>query len=217
MSWVGPPVSCRKVSKAYGYAPALREVDFEAEKGSLVALIGDNGAGKSTLLKVLATLLRPDSGECRVLGQDVTLAAQSVRGQIGYLGHESMLDKALTLRENLRLFASLYGLANHRERVEDLIGSLGAGSFADNPVSELSRGQEQACALGRALVHGPSVILLDEPANALDPKARERLFGILKKETALGHTVIFSTHDQESARELASRVVRMAQGRIQSA
>jgi ABC-type multidrug transport system ATPase subunit len=123
-----------------------------------------------------------------------------------------MLDRVLTLRENLQLFASLYGAP--KSRCEELVSRLGASAFADTPVAELSRGQEQAAALGRALVHKPSVILLDEPFNALDPEARKRLLAVLKEEAALGATVLFSTHDVESASGIASRVVKLAQGRI---
>ncbi|CAG0933256.1 putative multidrug ABC transporter ATP-binding protein YbhF [Planctomycetaceae bacterium] len=205
-------ISCRKLNKAYGYVPALRELDFAAARGEIVALIGDNGAGKSTLLKVLATLLRPDSGECRVLGHDLASDAQKARARIGYLGHESMLDRVLTLRENLQLFASLYGAP--ASRGEELISRLGASAYADNAIAELSRGQEQAGALGRALVHRPDVLLLDEPFNALDPEARKRLGALLKEEAARGATVLFSTHDVDGAAGVASRVAKMAAGKI---
>ena len=205
-------IECRKLSKAYGYVPALRELNLDARPGELVALIGDNGAGKSTLLKVLATLLHPDSGTCSVMGHDVAKAAPAVRAAIGYLGHESMLDRVLTLRENLRMFASLYGAP--ASRIEELIERLAAKPYADNPVGELSRGQEQAAALGRCLVHRPAVLLLDEPFNALDPEARKRLSLLLKEEAARGATVLFSTHDVEGAENTATRVVKMSAGKV---
>lgn len=205
-------ILCRKLSKAYGYVPALRELDFTAARGEIVALTGDNGAGKSTLLKVLATLLRPDAGECRVLGHDLSADAQKARAHMGYLGHESMLDRVLTLRENLQLFANLYGAPT--SRCDELIERLAAKAYAESPVAELSRGQEQAAALGRALVHKPDVLLLDEPFNALDPEARKRLAMLLKEEAARGATVLFSTHDVEGAENVASRVVKMSAGRV---
>ena len=205
-------IECRKLSKAYGYVPALRELDFTARKGEVIALIGDNGAGKSTLLKVLATLLRPDSGTCLLLGQDVAAHTAKLRAKLGYLGHDSMLDRVLTLRENLRLFAHLYGAP--ADRCEHLIERLAAAAFADNPVGELSRGQEQAAALGRALVHSPEVLLLDEPFNALDPAARERLAALVGEEASRGTTVLFSTHDVAGAQSVATRVVKMAAGKM---
>jgi ABC-2 type transport system ATP-binding protein len=205
-------IECRKLCKAYGYVPALRELNFDARPGELIALIGDNGAGKSTLLKVLATLLRPDAGSCSVMGHDLDNAAPSARALIGYLGHESMLDRVLTLRENLQLFAALYGAPASRS--EELIERLAAKPYAENPVGELSRGQEQAAALGRCLVHRPDVLLLDEPFNALDPEARKRLSAILKEEAARGATVLFSTHDVEGAECTASRVVKMSAGKV---
>jgi ABC-2 type transport system ATP-binding protein len=205
-------IECRKLCKAYGYVPALRELNLSARPGELVALIGDNGAGKSTLLKVLATLLRPDSGACSVMGHDLASAAPAARAAIGYLGHESMLDRVLTLRENLRMFAELYGAPVSYG--EELIERLAARPYADNPVGELSRGQEQAAALGRCMVHRPAVLLLDEPFNALDPEARKRLAAILKEEAGRGATVLFSTHDVQGAESIASRVVKMSAGRV---
>ncbi|RIK61535.1 MAG: sodium ABC transporter ATP-binding protein [Planctomycetota bacterium] len=207
-------VECRKVSKAYGFAPALREIDLVVERGTRLALLGDNGAGKSTLLKVLATLLRPDSGRCVVLGEDVSQGAQKVRGQVGYLGHDSMLDRVQTMRENLAMFARLYGVADAAGAVRTLIEKTRAAAFADSPVGELSRGQEQAAALGRTLVHGPQLLLLDEPANALDPGARVRLEGLLQEQSRRGATIIFSSHDHDWAKSLATRVLFMAGGRI---
>jgi ABC-2 type transport system ATP-binding protein len=209
---VNASIECRKLSKAYGHTVALRELNFEAQAGELVALTGDNGAGKSTLLKVLATLLRPDAGTCRVLGHDVAQAPAALRASLGYVGHESMLDRALTLRENLRLFAALYGATP--ARIDALIERLGADNFADNAVGELSRGQEQAAALGRALIHAPRVLLLDEPFNALDPQARERLGKLLFEEAATGVTVLFSTHDLEGAARLATRQAHMEAGKL---
>jgi len=207
-------VECRKVSKAYGFAPALREIDLVVERGTRLALLGDNGAGKSTLLKVLATLLRPDSGQCRVLGEEVAQGAQKVRGRLGYLGHDSMLDRVQTMRENLAMFARLYGVADAAGVVASLIEKTGAAAFADNAVGELSRGQEQAAALARALVHGPELLLLDEPANALDPSARERLEALLQEQSRQGASIIFSSHDHDWAKSMATRVVVMAGGRI---
>ncbi|KAA0212750.1 ABC transporter ATP-binding protein [bacterium] len=207
-------VECRKVSKAYGFAPALREIDLVVERGTRLALLGDNGAGKSTLLKVLATLLRPDSGQCRVLGEEVAQGAQKVRGRLGYLGHDSMLDRVQTMRENLAMFARLYGVADAAGVVDSLIEKTGAAAFADSPVGELSRGQEQAAALARTLVHGPELLLLDEPANALDPGARERLEALLQEQSRQGTSIIFSSHDHDWAKALATRVVVMAGGRI---
>lgn len=205
-------IECRNLSKAYAHVPALRELNFEARTGEVVAITGDNGAGKSTLLKVLATLLQPDSGQCRVRGVDLPANAVKARAMIGYVGHDSMLDRVLTLRENLHFFADLYGAPGGR--AESLIERLGAHPFADTAVGELSRGQEQAAALCRALVHQPKVLLLDEPFNALDVSARVRLCEVLKEESAGGATVLFSTHDHDGAKALATRVAHMKGGQF---
>jgi ABC-2 type transport system ATP-binding protein len=203
------------IEKAWGPTRVLRGVDLVAEPGSLTALIGANGTGKTTLIRVLATILRPDAGSVKFGKLDMRAQPQKARALLGYLGHESMLDAALSTRENLRLFGSLYGVGDTKARAETLIERFGATAFADLPVIELSRGQEQTAALCRALVHEPRLLLLDEPSTGLDKDARARLWKAAKEQAARGTTVIFSTHDHEVAKEVADRVVEIVEGRVQ--
>lgn len=188
-------LTCRNVSKNFGAVKALRGVSFELKEGTVTALVGGNGAGKSTLMRVCATMTRPDSGTLTVAGLDVARQTLKARAALGFVGHESMLDAALTVRENLTLFGRLYGVADPRARAAELIEHLGTAAFADAPVAELSRGQEQMAALGRALVHRPALLLLDEPSTGLDDAAQRRLARIVRDEADRGACVFFSTHD----------------------
>lgn len=202
------------LSKSYGATRALRGASLRVAAGRVACLIGHNGAGKSTLIRILATLMRPDAGKASLGEVDLLGDARRARMLVGYLGHESMLDGALTVRENLRLFASLYGVKEAQARVETLIERFGAARFADSPVNDLSRGQEQAAGLCRALLHDPRLLLLDEPATGLDTAARERLWQVARESAAGGAVVVFSTHDVEGASRIADSVIELMGGEI---
>jgi ABC-2 type transport system ATP-binding protein len=202
------------IEKAWGPTRVLRGANLTCEPGTLTALIGANGTGKTTLIRVLATILRPDAGSVTLNEIDVRKAPQKARAIIGYLGPESMLDAALTPRENLRLFARLYGVASADQRAEDLLERFEAMKYADVPVAELSRGQEQAAALCRALVHHPRLLLLDEPSTGLDKEARERMWRAAREQAEKGAVVLFSTHDHDSARQVADRTLEMSDGKV---
>ncbi len=204
---------CRNVSRSFGATKALAGADFDLAAGTVTALVGDNGSGKSTLLRVCASLLRPDSGEVAVCGNSVSAQPARARLCIGYLGHESMLDPVLTMRENLAFFGRLYGLGDLKPRVEAMIDRMQASAFADVPVAELSRGQEQAAALARALLHNPGVLLLDEPSTGLDAAAQTRLTELVQQEARRGACVLFSTHDAKLM-GAAQSTLQLVQGRI---
>jgi ABC-2 type transport system ATP-binding protein len=202
------------IEKAWGPTRVLRGAGLTCEPGTLTALIGANGTGKTTLIRVLATILRPDAGSVTLNDIDVRQSPQKARAHIGYLGHESMLDAALTPRENLRLFARLYGVSEPNARADALLQRFEATSFADTPVAELSRGQEQTAALCRALVHEPRLLLLDEPSTGLDKEARERMWRAAREQAAKGAIVLFSTHDHDSASQVADRTLTMSEGKV---
>lgn len=205
-------LACRGLTKSFGATRALRGVDLELGAGAF-ALVGGNGAGKSTLLRVLGTLMRPDAGELSIDGLDTRMEALKARAKLGYVGHESMLDPVLTLRENLLFFGRLYGVAGAATRADELIQRFAAEPFADTPVADLSRGQEQAGALCRALMHMPSVLLLDEPSTGLDTAAQNRLGELIRQEADRGVCVLFSTHDATLA-PVAGRTLHMVEGRL---
>ncbi|MCL4729690.1 MAG: ABC transporter ATP-binding protein, partial [Planctomycetes bacterium] len=169
--------------------------------------------GKTTLLRVLATLTRPDEGELHIGGINARKDPARARAHIGFVGHDSMLDGVLTMRENLVFFGRLYGVPDPAARAAELIERFAAAAFADAPAGELSRGQEQAAALCRALVHRPGLLLLDEPSTGLDSAAQTRLAKIIAEEAARGACVLFSTHDA-ALLPAASQTLRMEQGRL---
>jgi heme exporter protein A len=176
------------LARAYGDRVALAGVTLSLPAGSTLVVFGPNGAGKSTLLRVLATLLRPTEGVARVLGRPLPDEAWAVRGRIGFLGHEPLLYRELTGRENLRFQARLFGVVE--ERVEQLLDELKLERRADDPVRTLSRGTVQRLAVARAVLHDPELLLLDEPRANLDPAASELVEPLLA-----GRTRVVTSHD----------------------
>ncbi|MDC1142765.1 ABC transporter ATP-binding protein [Planctomycetota bacterium] len=214
MNWTVMTLECSKLAKSYGATHALRGVNLSASAGEVIALLGGNGAGKSTLIKILATLVTADNGKAKLKNIDLIADPRKARGMIGYLGHDSMLDPALTVQENLELFGNLYGVKNSKSRAIELLQRFGAERFASSPANELSRGQEQAAALCRALMHNPFLILLDEPSTGLDDAARDRLWQAAKDEAKRGALVIFSTHRRDAAKDTADRCLELAGGKF---
>jgi len=179
------------VGRAYGERTALAEVSLTLAAGETLVVFGPNGAGKSTLLRILATLLRPHAGTARVLGRDVVREGWAVRWSIGLLGHEPLLYRELTGRENLAFHARLHGVGP--ERIDELLAAAGVADRADDRVAELSRGLVQRVAACRAVLHDPPVLLLDEPWANLDPAARAALEPLVGK--ASGRTRVVTSHD----------------------
>ena len=167
------------LGRAYGERVALAGVSLTLPAGSTLVVFGPNGAGKSTLLRILATLLRPTTGTVRVLGGELPREAWKVRGRVGLLGHEPMLYRELSARENLRYHARLHGVA--AERVDELLDAVGLGARAGDPISTYSRGMVQRAAAARAVLHDPELLLLDEPRANLDPAG-----GLAEADVALG-------------------------------
>jgi len=186
-------IELARLERRFGERIALTGVSVSVEKGRTLVVLGANGAGKTTLLRVLATLLRPHGGSCRVLGHELPRAAWEVRGRVGYLGHDPLLYRDLTGRENLRYHASLHGVAH--ERVTEQLAAVGLERRGDEPVRDLSKGMVQRLAVARATLHRPDVLLLDEPRANLDPGAAEQLEPLIGR--ASGSTRVLVTHDVE--------------------
>ena len=207
-------VNLDRVTKVYGRQRALAGVTLELEAGAICALLGQNGAGKSTLLGILATLLRPTSGEVRYGAVPHERAAQALRGTIGLVAHDSFLYADLTGRENLRLFARLYGLAAPEARAMELLARVGLEAAQDRVVRTYSRGMQQRLALARALVHDPLLLLLDEPFTGLDRSAVEMLKELLVERRAAGAILLLVTHDLEIAAELCGHLAILKGGTV---
>jgi len=185
---MSPIIELADVGRAYGERVALAGVSLTLEEGETLAVFGANGAGKTTLLRILATLLRPHHGVARVLGREVPREGWAVRGRIGFLGHEPLLYRDLTARENLRFHARLHGVA--LSRVDELLDAVGLRGRADDPVHTFSRGMVQRTAVCRAVLHAPDLLLLDEPFASLDPGATALVAPLLD-----GPTRVVITHD----------------------
>lgn len=204
-----PAIELRGLTRRFGERAALADVTVQVPAGATLAVLGRNGAGKSTLLRILATLLRPHGGKVSVLGEPLPQRAHLVRSRVGLLGHEPLLYRDLTGRENLRYHAQLHRVAS--ERVECLIEAVGMHRRADDPVRSLSRGMVQRLAVCRAVLHDPDVLLLDEPRANLDPAAVELIEPLIGSGN--GHTRVLTSHDPGSALGGADLVLGLRDGR----
>jgi heme exporter protein A len=207
-----PAIALRDLGRAYGERIALSGVTLEVPAGRTLAIFGANGAGKTTLLRILATLLRPHRGEARVLGHVLPGEGWAVRGRVGLLGHDPLLYRDLSARENLRFHARLHGLAGRgrtaasggggarrarngsaANRIEALLEAVGMTRRADEPVHTLSRGMVQRVAVCRAVLHEPELLLLDEPLANLDPGAAAAVEALIGPGGGVTRVVI--SHD----------------------
>lgn len=207
-----PALDVSAVWKYYGDFPALRQISIQVEPGSTVALLGRNGAGKTTLLRILAGLSKPSQGEVKIHG--TRIREQSTLRRIGVLGHGISLYDELSAAENLELFANLYLLDNPKKCAAEMLERVGLERVKDGLVREFSRGMRQRLAVGRAFLHDPEVLLLDEPFTALDDRAIAVLQSLLRSMHERGRTIIMSTHQLREALELATHVAMIQRGQL---
>lgn len=207
-----PALRVAGLRRDYGEQPALDGVGFELNRGETLVVLGPNGAGKTTLLRILATLLRPSSGEVRVLGAHLPGEAWKARGRIGFLGHEPLLYRDLSGRENLRFQAKLHGLrgAAAEARIGELLAAVGMERRADQHVAELSAGMRQRLAVCRCVLHEPELLLLDEPDSNLDAEGRELARELIGPGG--GRARVLVTHDPDRALPDADQVLRLGDG-----
>jgi heme exporter protein A len=205
------------LARHYGEREALSDVSLSLAAGQTLVVFGPNGAGKTTLLRVLATLLRPHAGSVRVLGSKLPEEAWAVRGRVGMLGHEPLLYRELTARENLRFHARLHGVGE--ERVRELLDAVAMSARANEPLRTLSRGMVQRVAVARAVLHDPELLLLDEPHANLDPAAVELVAPLIGagggSETDLRahRTRVICSHDPTGGLAEADVVLGLRAGR----
>jgi heme exporter protein A len=204
-----PAVALEGVGRAYGERVALRDVTFTLPAGATVAVFGANGAGKTTLLRILAGLLRPHAGYAWVLGAELPREAYRARGRIGLLGHEPMLYRDLTVRENLRFHARLHGV--NAGRAEELVERVGLAARADEPLRTLSRGMAQRAAICRTVLHAPELLLLDEPLANVDPGGAAAVAPLIGR--GAGPARVLISHDAEQGLAEADHVLGLRGGR----
>ncbi len=194
------------LGRAYGERVALAGVTLAVDPGQTLAVFGANGAGKTTLLRILATLLRPHRGTARVLGRELPGEGWAVRGKVGFLGHDPLLYRDLTARENLRFHARLHGVAP--ARIDVLLDAVGMRRRADDLVHTYSRGMLQRVAVCRAVLHAPELLLLDEPLAGLDPGAAAAVAPLIS-----GGTRVLISHDVEHGLAEADVVLGLRAGK----
>ncbi len=207
-------IEARALGKAYDLLPVLRKLDLAIARGEFVALLGPNGSGKSTLIRLLAGLSKPTAGTIHIGGWELPREALAVRAQIGLVSHKPLLYENLTARENLEFFARLYHLPDISAGIITLLERVGLAKRGHDLVRTYSRGMQQRLSIARALLHNPSVLLLDEPYSGLDQDASLILDGILGEAQHDGHTILMATHQLDRAAELASRVIILSRGVI---
>jgi len=202
--------------KRYDGTLAVAGIDLEIEPGEIFGLVGPNGAGKTTTLRMLATLLRPSSGDAEIDGWSVTRNPDQVRRVLGFMPDVFGVYDDMKVWEYLDFFARCYGLpaAARRRMIADLLELVDLGPRRDDYVQTLSRGMEQRLCLAHALVHDPRILLLDEPASGLDPRARVELRELLRELRNLGKTIVISSHILPELEELCSSVAIVDQGKV---
>ncbi len=199
--------------RRYGEREALAGVSLSLVVGETLAVFGPNGAGKTTLLRVLATLLLPHGGSVRTLDRLLPEEAHEVRARVGMLGHDPMLYRDLTGRQNLQFYARLYELGDAEARIADLLATTAMTPRADEPLRDLSRGMVQRLAVCRAILHEPELLLLDEPQSGLDPEAEALVEPLIGR--ASGATRVLVTHDIDRGLVEANRVLGLRDGRVE--
>jgi heme ABC exporter ATP-binding subunit CcmA len=205
-----------EVTRNFGRRRALNRISLSCQAGEIVALLGPNGAGKSTLLAIAATLLSASSGTVQYGDRTARTGGPALRARIGFLAHDLFIYPELSAAENLRFFARLHGLADAERVVDRALGQAGLQDRSDDPVVSFSRGMRQRLAIERALLHGPRLVLLDEPFTGLDDAAVEATSARLRTLRESGCIVLLTTHDLETVERLADRAVVLSGGRLRA-
>lgn len=214
MTSATPVLACERLTKRYGRIAALKSVNLAVGPGECVAVFGRNGAGKTTLLQVVGSLIRSYEGQVLLFGRDRRHLDAEARRAVGMVLHETCLYDDLSALDNLRFFARLYGVADHEARAREVLARFELGDRSAATVRTLSRGMKQRLAIARALVHGPRLLLMDEPFTGLDEPANQTLVTLLREFVRDGGTVVLSTHDVERAFDVATRVVILERGSV---
>lgn len=206
-------IETRNVSKLFGKQRALDRVSLSASKGELLGFLGPNGAGKSTLMKIITGYLAPDSGEIWINGQPVNHENRNYKKNIGYLPEHNPLYPDLYIKEMLEIGAGFYGLKNVKKRISDMIELTGLGVEQHKKIGALSKGYRQRVGLAQALIHDPSILILDEPTTGLDPNQLEEIRNLIRA-ISREKTVILSSHIMQEVEAVCTRVVIINKGKI---
>ncbi len=209
-------IQVQDLYKSFGKVAALSGVTFKTEDGQITGLLGPNGAGKTTTLRILYTVLQPDRGSAVVDGHDVVRDPRGAQRSIGALPDSHGLYLRLTARENIRYYGRLHGLAGNalEKNIDELLTLLDMREIADRRTEGFSNGERLKVAIGRALVHGPRNVLLDEPTNGLDVMSTRAMRALIRRLRDEGKTVLFSSHIMQEVSALCDHIVVIAHGQV---
>jgi ABC-2 type transport system ATP-binding protein len=211
----GVPAELRGLTKTYGAVTAVDHISFTLREGTTVALLGGNGAGKTTTIAMLLGLVMPSAGEVRVFGEDVSRHRGRVAHRMNFQSPYVDLPARLTVRENLTVYAGLYGIANAAERIAFVAEDLQIAPLLDRATGKLSAGQKTRVGLAKAFLNAPELLLLDEPTASLDPDTADWIRAKLKDYAASrGATLLIASHNMAEVERLADRVILLHQGRV---
>lgn len=211
----GPAIIVRGLVKRYGEVLAVDGIDFEVSRGSFTALLGGNGAGKTTTIAILLGLIRPTAGFIQILGQDFHRSAKNVLARMNFQSPYADLPRRLTIRQNLLVYARLYGVRHAGKRILELAHELDLQELLDRPLGELSAGQRTRAGLAKAFINRPELVLLDEPTASLDPDTADWVRGFLARYAAEAQGTFFiASHNMLEVERLCDNVLMMRSGRI---
>ncbi|MCC7010086.1 MAG: ATP-binding cassette domain-containing protein [Acidobacteria bacterium] len=214
-----PAISVRQLVKRFGDFTAVKGISFDVEEGEIFGLLGPNGAGKSTLIRMLTTLIEPTSGTAVIAGADVLTQADEVRRAIGVIPQAMTSDTELSVRENLVIYAKLYGVPRDRRNrlIGELLDAVELTAWADKPVKFLSGGMRRRVEIARGLVHEPRVFFLDEPTTGLDPVSRVAVWDMLRRiKEQRSLTVLLTTHYMDEADRLCDHIAIVDHGELKA-
>jgi len=208
-------VEVRGLTKLFNGFRAVEDISFDCRKGEILGLIGPNGAGKTTTLQMLLGLTTPTSGVIRIFGLDMDAHRQQILSRVNFSSSYISLPFSLTVRENLMVFARLYGVAAPKKRIEELLAIFEIGALKDTPVRRLSSGQVTRVCLCKALLNAPEVLFLDEPTASLDPDIADKTRKLLKKiKDEQSISILYTSHNMKEMEEMCDRVIFMDKGRV---
>jgi heme exporter protein A len=202
------------LTKSYGTHVALRGVDLKVRPGERVALFGPNGAGKTTIIKIISTIVKPTAGKILVEGFDLKEKAEEARRRIGLVSHSTFLYGHLSIYENLDFYARIYDISDRKSRIGEVVADVEMTQRMHDRVDSLSRGMQQRVSIARAILHKPTLMLLDEPETGLDQRSSSIVWSALSGTDSVKRTMIVITHSLERGLELSDRVIILVRGRI---
>lgn len=214
----GPVLETRELTKQFGEFTALDRLSIVLERGQILGFIGPNGAGKTTAIKILVGLMRPTSGTARIAGADCVADARRIKRLVGYMPDTFGSYDNMRVREYLDFFGAVFGIArrDRRKRIDEVLETTGSAWMQDRFVENLSHGMKQRIGVARTLLHDPEMLILDEPANGLDPRARIEMRELLLRLAAMGKTLIVTSHILPELARICNVVAMITQGKLRA-